>query len=151
MWCLAHTIQYLEKLDIREKMLDSKRVKHQVLIDYKKLRQINPEAARTAVLSFLASNNRNIAKTAKAFGLQRVVVYDIIRKSKQGNLKDRSKAPKRVHNRTVHDIVEVIIKAKNTTKFGPKRLFSYLQLRYGLFVAYGTIRSILRRNEHRII
>ncbi|MDP3758405.1 MAG: hypothetical protein Q8Q86_01690 [Candidatus Daviesbacteria bacterium] len=63
-------------------------------INYKSLRKINPEAARTAVLDFLSSNKGNIAKTAKAFGIQRVTVYDILKKKQEDNLKDRSKAPK---------------------------------------------------------
>lgn len=64
-------------------------------INYKSLRKINPEAARTAVLEFLSSNKGNIAKTAKAFGVQRITVYDILKKKAERDLKDRSKAPKK--------------------------------------------------------
>lgn len=69
------------------------------LINYKHLRKINPEAARTAVLEYLSSNGDNIAQTARVFGVQRVTIYDILKKSQQHNLKDRSKAPKRVWNK----------------------------------------------------
>ena len=64
-------------------------------IDYKLLRKINPETARMAVLEYLSSNKNNIRKTAKVFGVQRLTVYDIIKKKKEANLKDRSKAPRR--------------------------------------------------------
>ena len=128
-----------------------KKMQDKPIINYKQLRKISPEAARTAVLNYLFSNSHNVTQTARTFGLQRMVVYDIIKKSKKGNLQDRSKAPKVVQNRTSQHIIEKIIEAKNKTGFGPKRLFDYLQLRYGLYVAYGTIRSILRRNEHRIL
>ena len=56
-------------------------------IDYKKLREINPEAARKAVLEYLMTNNHNIANTARVFGINRTVVYDILRKEKEGDLK----------------------------------------------------------------
>lgn len=64
-------------------------------IDYKKLRQLNPETARLAVLEYLSSNGGNISDCARTFAIQRVVVYDILKKSREGNLKDRSKAPKK--------------------------------------------------------
>ncbi len=64
-------------------------------IDYKTLRKVSSEAARLAVLQYLKSNKGNISKTARVFGIQRVVVYDILKKQQTGNLKDRSKAPKR--------------------------------------------------------
>ena len=62
-------------------------------IDYKQLREINPEAARRAVLEYLRSNGHNISETALIFGMNRTPVYDILNKEKQGNLKDRSRAP----------------------------------------------------------
>lgn len=115
------------------------------MIDYKKLRKISPEAARVAVLNFLHTNKNNISKTAKTFGLQRSVIYNIIRREKTGSLKDNSKAPKKIHNKTAREIEEKIILSKNQTGFGPRRLFKYLQIRYGLYVAYGTIRSVIYR------
>jgi transposase len=58
-------------------------------IDYKQLRRINPEAARRAVIEYLKTNGHNIAQTALVFGITRPVVYDIIRKEREGDLKDR--------------------------------------------------------------
>ena len=48
-------------------------------IDYKTLRQINPEAARKAVLEYLKTNDGNKADAAKVFGVNRTVVYDILK------------------------------------------------------------------------
>ena len=61
---------------------------------YKQPRKINPEAARQAVPGYLNTNGRNIAEAACAFGIHRAVIYDILGKQKEGNLQDRSKAPK---------------------------------------------------------
>jgi transposase-like protein len=59
-------------------------------IDYKRLRKINPEAARRAVLEYLKSNGYNISQAALVFGINRTVVYDILRKEKEGNQKTAS-------------------------------------------------------------
>jgi hypothetical protein len=69
-------------------------------IDYKQLRKINPEAARRAVLEYLRSNGHNISQTALVFGINRTVIYDILRKERGGNLKDRSRAPRNQPRRT---------------------------------------------------
>lgn len=62
-------------------------------INYKVLRKINPEAARLAVIEYLKTNKGNISDAARVFGIQRTVVYDILKKKKEGDLKDRSRAP----------------------------------------------------------
>ena len=59
-------------------------------IDYKTLRQINPEAARKAVLEYLKTNGDNKADAARVFGVNRTVVYDILKKASEGDLRDRS-------------------------------------------------------------
>jgi transposase-like protein len=60
----------------------------------KRLRRINAEAARRAVLDYLASAHGNIAATARAFGITRPVVYKILAKSRSGDLRDRPKTPR---------------------------------------------------------
>ena len=119
-------------------------------IDYKKLRRINPQAARQAVLEYLASVNRNVAATARAFGLTRPVVYDILRKAREGDLSDRSKAPRRQPRKTPASIEERVIAAKNLTHLGPKRLSLYLAKHEEQQLPWATIRNILRRNRHRL-
>ncbi|MGD2142944.1 MAG: helix-turn-helix domain-containing protein, partial [Anaerolineae bacterium] len=96
------------------------------LVDYKTLRKMNPEAARTAVLEYLKTNKGNKADAARAFGINRSVVYDILSKEAKGDLKDRSRAPKRQPNKTPPEIERRVIEARNKTRMGPKRLPTYL-------------------------
>lgn len=119
-------------------------------IDYKELRKINPEAARRAVLEYLGTNGGNITDTARIFGITRPVVYDILKKQAEGNLADRSRAPKSQPNKTPAEIEDKVIKAKNKTNYGPKRLSNHLADYEDIQISYGTIRHILRRNKHRI-
>ena len=120
------------------------------IIDYKSLRKINPEAARLAVVEYLSSNNGNISSTAKAFCIQRCVIYDILRKQREGNLCDRSRMPIHSPNKTSPDIESKVVEIKNKTRFGPKRLSKHLKKYYSLKVAYGTIRHILKRNKDKL-
>lgn len=123
---------------------------HGIRIDYKELRKINPEAARQTVIEYLKTNGHNIADTARVFRVNRTVVYDILAKSKEGNLKDRPKIPKHQPNKTPAKIEDKVIKAKNKTHLGPKRLSRYLKKHEGILVPPGTIRHILRRNKDRL-
>jgi transposase len=119
-------------------------------IDYKALRKINPEAARMAVVEYLNSSDGNISDCAKAFGVQRPVVYDILRKHSEDNLCDRSKAPIHSPNKTPEELEGKVIEIKNKTHLGPKRLSRHLNKYHNLNVAYGTIRHILRRNKDKL-
>jgi len=119
-------------------------------IDYKQLRRINPEAARKAVLEYLKTNNRNISEAASIFGINRTVVYDIINKEREDNLKDRSRAPKHQPSKTSAAIEDKVIEIKNKTRLGPERLSRYLRQHEGISVPPGTVRHIIRRNKGRI-
>jgi len=121
-----------------------------VRIDYKVLRRVNPEAARLAVVEYLESCQRNITATARAFGITRPVVYDIVKRHQEGDLTDRSWAPKHQPQKTPAPIEEAVVAAKNKIRLGPQRLSIYLAKYQGLRVPYGTIRHILRRNRHRL-
>ena len=118
-------------------------------IDYKRLRQFNAEAARRAILEYLGTNG-NVSQTAMMFGINRTVVYDIIRKDKEGNLRDRSRAPKHQPRRTRAEVEDKVVEMKNQTHLGPERLSRYLQEHESLSVPAGTIRHILRRNKERL-
>src|SRR4030042_4450440 len=96
-------------------------------IDYKALRKVSPKAARTAVLKYLDTSGGIIADCSRVFGVQRPVVYDIIKKDNEGNLDDRSKAPKTNPRRTASSIEDKVIEVKNKTHLGPKRLSIYLK------------------------
>jgi len=119
-------------------------------IDYKQLRRINSEAARRAVLEYLKTNNRNISEASSIFGINRAVVYDIIKKEREGDLKDRSKAPKRQPRRTPAAIEDKVIEIKSKTRLGPKRLSRYLKQHEGICVPPGTLRHIIKRNKKKI-
>jgi transposase len=119
-------------------------------IDYKELRKINPEAARQAVLEYLKTNGHNIAEASRVFGIQRPVIYDILAKSKEGNLKDRPKTPKHQPNKTPVGTEDKVIEAKNKTHLGPERLSRHLKKYEGIVVPPGTIRHILRRNKDKL-
>ncbi len=120
----------------------------QVKINYKKIRKVNPEAARIAVLEYLSSNEKNISDCSKVFGINRVVVYNIIQKGREGDLKDRSKAPKNIPNKTSREVEELVINIKRTG-LSNKELSFYLFKNHGLDIPLGTIRHILRRNRDR--
>ena len=119
-------------------------------IDYKLLRGIDPVAARTAVLEYLKTNDMNISSASRMFGINRVVVYDILKKETEGDLSDRSKAPKHSPNKTSPETEDKVIEVKNKTRMGAKRLSRYLKKYENLVVPYGTIRHILRRNKGKI-
>jgi len=119
-------------------------------INYKQLRRINSEAARRAVLEYLKTNNRNISEASSIFGINRAVVYDIIKKEREGDLKDRSKAPKHQPRRTPAAIEDKVIEIKNKTRLGPERLSRYLKQHEGIYVPPGTLRHIIRRNKKKI-
>lgn len=119
-------------------------------INYKVLRKINAEAARLAVIEYLKTNKGNISEAARVFGIQRTVVYDILKKKEEGNLKDRSRTPLHSPCKTPGETEDQVIKAKNQTHLGAKRLSIYLQKYEKIKLPYGTIRHILRRNKSKI-
>jgi len=119
-------------------------------IDYKELRKTSAEAARRAVVEYWRSDGRNVSATARMFGINRSVVYDILHKWAEGDLRDRPKTPKHQPNKTPSEIEGQVVAAKNKTRLGPERLSRYLYKYERLSVPAGTIRHILRRNRHRI-
>jgi hypothetical protein len=89
-------------------------------IDYKALRKVNPQAAWQAVLEYLNSVAGNVAETVRVFGINRPVIYDILRKEKSGSLSDLSKAPHASPNKTSKEVEDRVVETKNKTHFGPK-------------------------------
>ena len=109
-------------------------------INYKALRKISPETARTAVLEYLMTNDNNVADAARVFGINRSVVYDILKKQAEGDLTDRSRKPKHQPNKTSDEVEQKVVEAKNKTRLGPIRLSIYLHKYEGIDVPAGTIR-----------
>jgi transposase len=116
-------------------------------LDYQELRQISPEAARRAILQVLKAHNGNVTTTAKILSVSRATIYKAIRKNKAGDLKDGSKAPHRVHNKTSAEIEARILELRKKTRYGPVRLKEELEALDGLTMSEHTIRNILRRNK----
>ena len=119
-------------------------------IDYKQLRHINPEATRRAVLEYIKRNSHNISQKALVFGINRTVVYDILRKEEQGNLKDCYRAPCNRPRRTPIQVEDKVIETKCKTRYGSERLSRYLKQHEDLSGPPGTMRHIIRRNKDRI-
>ena len=119
------------------------------MIDYKNLRRINPEAARQAVLDYLDSVDGNVSAAARAFGINRVVVYDILARQRAGSLADRSRAPHHRPTKTPKRTEDRVVAARNRTGLGYQRLARYLAGR-GLDLPWSTVRNILQRNRHRL-
>jgi transposase len=65
---------------------------------------VNPEAARLAVPEYLKTNGGNISDAARVFGISRSVVYDILKKQAEGDLRDRSRVPKHQPSKTPVEI-----------------------------------------------
>ena len=102
------------------------------------------------MLEYLKSNGGNVSDASRVFGINRPVIYDILHKQRQGDLRDRSKAPHYHPRRTPPDVEAKVVEAKNRTRLGPIRLCIYLSKHEGLSVPGGTIRHILRRNRNRL-
>ena len=118
-------------------------------LDYRELRQISPEAARRAILQVLQAHNGNVTTAAKILSVSRATIYKAIRKDKAGDLKDGSKAPQRVHNKTSAEIETRVLELREKTRYGPLRLKDELKEVAGLTISEHTIRNILRRNKAR--
>ena len=119
------------------------------VIDYKRLRAVSPEAARQAVLGYLDHAGGNVAATARAFGINRTVVYDIRARARAGSLADRPRTPHRQPFKTPRRVENRVVAARNRTGLGYQRLSAYLAAR-GLHLPWSTIRNILQRNRGRL-
>ena len=74
-------------------------------------------------MEYLSSNRGNVSDTARVFGIQRAVLQlkdDILKKQQEGDLADRSKAPKRSPRRTPPQVEDKVIELKNQTRLAPK-------------------------------
>lgn len=119
-------------------------------LDYQELRTISPKAARQAILQILKSSGGNIALTARTLKITRPTIYKAIRKQKEEQLDDDSRAPHLVANKTADTIEEKIVFLKQQTNYGPLRLQEELQQRYGIDLSHHTIRNIVRRNKKKV-
>jgi len=87
-----------------------------IRLDYQQLRTISPKAARQAVLQILRSCDGNISETGRILGISRLTIYKALRKQKEEDLDDASRAPKRVANKTAGSIEEKVVSIKQKNK-----------------------------------
>ena len=74
------------------------------------------------------------------------MVYDIISKEQDGDLKDRSRAPKHQPGKTPAAMEEKVIELKNRSHLGPERPSRFLEKYKVLSVPHGTMCHILARS-----
>jgi transposase-like protein len=99
-----------------------------VKINYKELRKISPATACQAVVDYSQNDGGNITEVARIFGINRCVVYDILHKWSEGDLRDRPRTPLHQPHRTPAEREDQVIAAKNQTRLGPERLSRYVHL-----------------------
>ena len=63
-------------------------------LDYKELREINPQAARRVILHVLQSVDGNIAEAARLLHTTRRTIYRTLKKDEEGSLDDQEKEDK---------------------------------------------------------
>jgi transposase len=111
---------------------------------YLNLRKIkSPEFARMFIREILEKNKGNVSKTSKELNISRHTV----RRARDGDLYDYSKAPKNPKKKHHNQIKEIIVFEAKNTGFGPRRLSNYLREKYSLFLSENTIKQILIKSN----
>ena len=109
---------------------------------YHELRKVSPEKARILVRKVLEQNKGNVSKTARILGISR----NTVRRARDGNLNDLSRAPKHIPHKTPAHLETLIVEEAKRTGFRYVRLTKYLFRQYGIDISKSTVRAILRRN-----
>ena len=110
---------------------------------YHELREVSPEKARLLVRKVLYQNKGNVTKTAKILGISR----NTVRRARDGELKDMSRAPKNIPHKTPNHLENLIVHEAKRTGFRYTRLSRFLYDRYGIAISKNTVRAILKRNK----
>jgi len=98
----------------------------------------------------LKAHKGNVTTAARIVCVSRATIYKAIRKNEAGDLKDGSKAPHRVHNKTSAEIEARILELREKTRYGPVRLKEELEELDQISLSHHTIRNILRRNKAKL-
>ena len=101
------------------------------------------KAARIVAREILERNNGDVSKAAKILGVSRLTV----RRARDGNLEDESKAPKNVKNKTPFNLESVVVEEGKKTGYRYRRLTNYIYRKYGIKLNENTVKAILKRNE----
>jgi len=95
------------------------------------------------VRKVLYQNKGNVTKTAKILGISR----NTVRRARDGELKDMSRAPKNIPHKTPNHLENLIVHEAKRTGFRYTRLSRFLYDRYGIAISKNTVRAILKRNK----
>lgn len=99
---------------------------------------------RNFIRDLLLLHSGNVSKVSSILGCSRPCIYRAI----NGPPEDISRAPKHraIHQTSLH-FEDLILKERERTKYGRVRLSKYLERKFGISIASGTIRNVFRRNE----
>jgi len=110
-------------------------------------KETNSVIARQGIFDTLASNNGNVAKTARSLKCSRSTIYLALKKQNNGCLKDNSHRPKNNHPRTTKkEIIEKILQLRKAG-FGKTRIQALLVIQQNINIPQSTIGVILKRNN----
>lgn len=118
---------------------------------YQKLKkQYGDAPARELLLQCYEQSNLNISETARRMQCNRRTVIKSLIKQEQGNLSDMSHKPHSQPNQTSLEIEEQVLKWRQKTKAGKKRLHKILLDESKLSIPTSTIGKILKRNKVKV-
>ncbi len=106
---------------------------------YRELKKINQKYARMCLLRTLKQLKGNISLTARLWSCSRNTVKLAIKKEKEGNLKDKSRAPHFVWNKSSFSLEEKVKELRKKTGYGKRRIAKKLK------IPESTVRNILKR------
>ena len=101
------------------------------------------KAARVLAREILERNNGDVSKAADILRVSRFTV----RRARDGNLEDESKAPKNIKNKTPFNLESVVVEEGKKTGYRYRRLTNYIYRKYGIRLNENTVKAILKRNE----
>jgi transposase len=97
---------------------------------------------------------RDIQRVCSRFGVSKKTFYKWLKRYKEANgdlnsLHDRSRRPHSFPRATPPDVVLLLIKARNETGFGQRRLKSYMAKHHNINLSERTIWKLLKNNVNR--
>lgn len=99
-------------------------------------------AARLLARKILEQNKGCVSRAACVLGISRLTV----RRARDGDLDDSSRAPKNIKNKTPFGLEKTVIEEGKNTGYRYRRLTSYIYRKYGLSLNENTVKAILKRN-----
>ena len=119
------------------------------MVHYAEIYAMKGDMVKLRLKMVKMAQEAGISKAAEVFKTSRNTVRKWLKRYLQygeEGLKDRSRRPKNIPNRTDEEIVERVIKLRKQTGYGPKRI-SWLLKKEGIHLSPHTIRHILDRNK----